>query len=79
MAKDMRGLLDNFESETTVKYEKAVGSAAGRKKNGTRATALVSMTEDEKRRLTGKAQEHGLSLSAFFRLAADEYIKNHDW
>lgn len=21
----------------------------------------------------------GLSLSAFFRLAADEYIANHDW
>ena len=79
MAKDMRGLLDNFESETTVKYEKAVGSATGRKKNGTRATALVSMTDKEKARLTKKAQEHGLSLSAFLRLAADEYIKNHDW
>ena len=51
MSKDMRGLLDSFESETTVKHEKAVGAAVGRKKNGTRATALVSMTEDEKRRL----------------------------
>lgn len=79
MEKDMRGLLDSFESETTVKYEKAVGAAVGRKKNGTRATALVSMTDKEKARLTEKAQEHGLSLSAFFRLAADEYIKNHDW
>lgn len=79
MEKDMRGLLDSFESETTVKHEKAVGAAVGRRKNGTRATALVSMTEAEKRRLTGKAQAHGLSLSAFFRLAADEYIKNHDW
>ena len=71
MAKNMRGLLDSFESDTSVKHEEAVGSAVGRKKNGTRATALVSMTD--------KAQEHGLSLSAFFRLAADEYIKNHDW
>ena len=79
MAKNMRGLLDGFESETTVKHEKTVGSAAGRKKNGTRATSLVSMTDKEKSRLTEKAQEHGLSLSAFFRLAADEYIKNHDW
>lgn len=79
MAKDMRGLLDSFESETTEKHEEAVGAAVGRKKTGTRATSLVSMTEDEKRRLTGKAQEHGLSLSAFFRLAADEYIKNHEW
>ena len=79
MAKDMSGLLDSFESETTVKHEKAVGSAVGRKKKGTRATSLVSMTDKEKARLTEKAQEHGLSLSAFFRLAADEYIRNHDW
>lgn len=79
MAKNMRGLLDSFESDTSVKHEEAVGSAVGRKKNGTRATALVSMTDKEKARLTEKAQEHGLSLSAFFRLAADEYIKNHDW
>ena len=71
MAKDMSGLLDSFESETTVKHEKAVGSAVVRKKNGTRATSLVSMTDKEKARLTEKAQEHGL--------AADEYIRNHDW
>lgn len=79
MAKDMSGLLDSFESETTVKHEKAVGSAVGKKKKGTRATSLVSMTDKEKARLTEKAQEHGLSLSAFFRLAADEYIRNHAW
>ena len=24
-------------------------------------------------------EAHGLSLSAFFRLAADEYIANHEW
>lgn len=45
----------------------------------TRATALVSMTVDEKERLTTKAKAHGLSLSAFFRLAADEYMNNHNW
>ena len=61
------------------KYFGVVGAAVGRKKNGTRATSVVSMTDKQKARLTEKAQEHGLSLSAFFRLAADEYIKNHDW
>ena len=45
----------------------------------TRATALVSMTKEEKERLTTKAKKHGLSLSAFFRLAADEYMSNHNW
>lgn len=47
--------------------------------NSERATALVSMTKTEKQRLTNKAKCHGLSLSAFFRLAADEYIKKHEW
>lgn len=37
------------------------------------------MTKDEKERLTTKAKAHGLSLSAFFRLAADEYMNNHNW
>ena len=63
----------------TAKHEKAVFPAAGRKKNGTRATSVVSMKDKQKAYFTEKAQEHGLSLSAFFRLAADEYIKNHDW
>ena len=44
-----------------------------------RATSLVSMTKSDKERLTAIAKTHGLSLSAFFRLAADEYIANHDW
>ena len=44
-----------------------------------RATALVSMTKSDKERLTTIAKAHGLSLSAFFRLAADEYIANHKW
>lgn len=44
-----------------------------------RATALVSMTKNDKTRLTNIAKSHGLSLSAFFRLAADKYITNHKW
>lgn len=44
-----------------------------------RATSLVSMTRSDKERFTTVARFHGLSLSAFFRLAADEYITNHEW
>ena len=40
---------------------------------------FVSMTKDEKVWLITKAKQHGLSLSAFFCLAADEYIANHNW
>lgn len=45
----------------------------------TRATSLVSMTMKDKEYLSAVAKQHGLSLSAFFRLAAEEYIKNHEW
>lgn len=74
--KDMASLLESFESDTTKGHDVAVGEVSG---TNTRATALVSMTKTEKERLTSKAKEHGLSLSAFFRLAADEYMSNHNW
>lgn len=74
--KDMASLLDSFESDTTKEHDKAIDAASG---TNTRATALVSMTKAEKERLTSKAKAHGLSLSAFFRLAADEYMANHNW
>ncbi len=37
------------------------------------------VARSDKERLTAIAKAHGLSLSAFFRLAADEYIANHEW
>lgn len=79
MAEERRNLQGIPDPEMEEIRETGQEPAAGREKNNTRATALVSMTKDDKRRLTGKAKEHGLSLSSFFRLAADEYIKNHDW
>lgn len=81
--KNMTSLLDSFESDTEKEHDAAVTAAVKtqKKTNGgdTRATALVSMTVAEKERLTTKAKAHGLSLSAFFRLAADEYMNNHNW
>ena len=76
--KNMTSLLDSFESDTEKEHDAAVIAAVKTPKK-TRATALVSMTKDEKERLTSKAKAHGLSLSAFFRLAADEYMANHNW
>lgn len=59
-----------------AKKDMAIDAASGM---DARATSLVSMTKAEKERLTSKAKKRGLSLSAFFRLATDKYIKNHDW
>nr|WP_297936095.1 hypothetical protein [uncultured Lachnoclostridium sp.] len=78
--KNMTSLLDSFESDTEKEHDAAVTAAVKKSSGGdTRATALVSMTKDEKERLTTKAKAHGLSLSAFFRLAADEYMNTHNW
>lgn len=81
--KNMTSLLDSFESDTEKEHDAAVTAAVKTPKKtnsgDTRATALVSMTKDEKERLTTKAKAHGLSLSAFFRLAADEYMNTHNW
>ena len=81
--KNMTSLLESFESDTEKEHDAAVKTPkkSSKKSNGedTRATALVSMTKDEKERLTSKAKAHGLSLSAFFRLAADEYMNTHNW
>lgn len=81
--KNMTSLLDSFENLTEKEHDAAVTAAVktSKKTNGgdTRATALVSMTVAEKERLTTKAKAHGLSLSAFFRLAADEYMNTHNW
>jgi hypothetical protein len=85
--KNMTSLLDSFESDTEKEHDAAVTAAvktpkkSSTKSNGgdARATALVSMTVAEKERLTTKAKAHGLSLSAFFRLAADEYMNTHNW
>lgn len=81
--KNKTSLLDSFEIDTEKEHDAAVNTSkkTSKKTNGgdTRATALVSMTKDEKERLTTKAKAYGLSLSAFFRLAADEYMNNHNW
>lgn len=74
MDKETKGLgfLNGAEaSEYQIKVD--------RNGDDSRATALISMTKNEKKRLTVVAKAHGLSLSAFLRLAADEYIAKHEW
>ena len=52
---------------------------AGPSDRQSRAAALVSMTTSEKHRLTRLAKEPGFSLSAFLRMAANDYIQRNDW
>lgn len=73
---NMETLLNRLEVDAAKAHDMI---AVSEEEMNTRATALVSMTKAEKERLTSKAKAHGLSLSAFFRLAADEYMSNHNW
>lgn len=47
--------------------------------NEDRAISQISMTAYEKQRFTEQAKKHGLSLSAFFRMAANDYIQRNNW
>ena len=76
--KDMAAMLDGFEAKAKSEHSTKEAAAVGAPED-VRATALVSMSKADKAKLTTIAKAHGLSLSAFFRLAADEYIKNHEW
>ncbi|MCP8615184.1 hypothetical protein [Bifidobacterium asteroides] len=77
---DITAMLDAFEADAAKKHSlKEAGAFAGTTTCETRVTSLVSMTRSNKERLTAVAKAHRLSLSAFFRLAADECITNHEW
>ena len=77
---DMAALLDKFEADAVKEHDKKEAKASvSADASEERATSLVSMTKSDKERLTAIAKTHGLSLSACFRLAADEYIANHEW
>ena len=74
--KDLASVFDEFDVAAAKKHKKKESRAES---DDGRATALVSMTKSEKARLTAMAKAHGLSLLAFFRPAADEYIAEHNW
>lgn len=76
--KDVASFLDELDVNVTKEHEDKVAKVTGQDEDA-RATSLVSMTKSDKERLTSVAKAHGLSLSAFFRLAADEYIAAHKW
>ena len=77
---DMAALLDKFEADAVKEHDKKEAKASvSADASEERATSLVSMTKSDKERLTAIAKAHGLCLSAFFRLAADEYIASHEW
>lgn len=55
----------------------AVPMEDGNKKEK-RMSVSISLTDSERDELRGCAERYGLSLSAFLRLAATEYVDNHN-
>lgn len=50
---------------------------ADKDKKEKRISVSIALTDVEREELAEYAQRYGLSLSAFLRLAAKEYIANH--
>ena len=86
----MRAVLKDFQSAAVEKLSRSLRRMTRGYWEGGRlsATCLAAPTGASRMQgrparglggLTAIAKTHGLSLSAFFRLAADEYIANHDW
>ena len=67
--------MSALEHSNTAPVRLVAGSSGGQ----SRAVAQVSMTTSEKQHLTRLAKEHGLSLSAFLRMAENDYIQRIDW
>lgn len=44
-----------------------------------KVTVSIAMKKSEKQELCEIANNHGLNLSSFFRMAAIEYIRIHGW
>lgn len=50
---------------------------ASKDKKEKRISVSIALTDVEREELTEYAQKYGLSLSAFLRLAAKEYVANY--
>ena len=82
---DMTNMLNSFENNSRIEHSRKVAAATKKcyeevedNPEG-RATALITLTNAEKIYLTTFAKDYaGLSLSAFLRIAAKEFIKNHE-
>jgi hypothetical protein len=78
---DMAAMLDSFEAEASHKHTQQVRKTTG---DSGRAVCQITMTVANKKRLTRIAKSMStvdgepLSLSAFVRLATNEYIENHN-
>lgn len=73
----LTAILDAFEADTTKKHDSKVADAFGTTASEDQATSLVFMRVFVKSARRCWRSPTGLNLSAFFCLAANEYITNH--
>lgn len=76
---DMADMLAKFEVKAAEEHTNKEAKMGARDGESRRVIAQISMPKEYKEHLSAVAKEHGLSLSAFCRLAADEYIEKHGW
>ena len=83
MATVDQSVFDAMQVESQARHARTAKRIRGEKGSNERpdgsVIAQVSMPKAQKERFTVAAKAHGISLSALFRLAADEYIRTHGW
>lgn len=72
-------VFDSMLADSGVRRESKSARIKGKRRQTDTVISQVSMPSAYKEKFTKAALDHGMSLSAFFRLAADEYIENHKW
>ena len=78
VAHDQNEALSRVSSQATGRHNKRTRVKDGIEEDRT-VLVQASMPLSQKRRFAAAAKEHGLGLSAFVRLACDDYIRRHGW
>ena len=82
--KDIKHMLDRFEETAHKEHStKAARAGAGRRskfaEGGGRATALISLSKDEKDLYSSFAETHGMTVSSLARIALKRYVTDNEW
>lgn len=77
--KDMKSVLEKAYQKTNTEHDKEVQKVSGDGSREKRISISFSLSKNERDRYAELAKQNGLSMSSFLRLAAEEYVKNHNW
>lgn len=70
-------LFAQMSANVRSKHDRLVKDVAGDDDSDKKVLTQVQMSQAQKERFAGFAKTYGMSLSAFVRMACEEYIRTH--